>query len=156
MLVSPSGLKKRRANNDAPEQIAAQQPANPLLAAFAPLKPRPQQLDAATKMARAIDEGFHVVAQLPTGMGKTAIGLALSRSVRCDVSGRAAIVTRTHEQGRNILAEAKKMGVRAMVRTGRRELCLVPEVAANEDPNLACSNKTAGFGGCSFHKNLDW
>ena len=44
--------------------------------------------------------------------------------------GVTAIVTRTHDQVRNVLREARKYkgAVTAVVRTGRKELCLVDSV----------------------------
>jgi len=107
-----------------------------------PYAARAGQAELVTRLAAAVQQGAHVVAESGTGTGKTVCALAAALPAALSAGKRVLYLTRTNAQERQVMIELRRilprlpMPASGVALQGRRSLCPL----VREDPTFAEAN----------------
>jgi len=124
---------------------------------------RRSQQDVVNAMTEAV-HGQHIVLEAGTGIGKTVCALFAAGSEALAGDKSVLYLVRTNSQQRQVIMEARKLGLKTAALQGRHNLCPLLHAegefrnATSEELSRACQDRKArtlrGEQGCKYYHKL--
>lgn len=128
-----------------------------------PYTPRKSQEELLRAMRECVHKG-HLVVEAGTGIGKTVCALHAAGSEALEQDKKVLYLVRTNSQQRQVMIEARKLGLPTAALQGRHNLCLFLRgddefrTASAEDLSRACQDRKErtrkGEEGCPHYQKL--